>query len=165
MAKLEILVYPDERLRQVSQSVKAIDNKIVSFISDLEETLISLPGCVGIAAPQVGLFERIIIVDISSRPQHKNHGHLVLINPVITFSKGNSIGREGCLSVPEYIGKVERSQNIEVKAKNELGAEVSYQMEGYEARAVQHEIDHLDGKLFIDSLVGKRNTLKKRTDL
>jgi len=164
MAKLEILVYPDERLRQVSQLVKAIDNKIVSFISDLEETLNSLPGCVGIAAPQVGFFERIVIVDISSRPQHKNHGHLVLINPVIKFSAGNSIGREGCLSVPEYIGKVQRSQNIEVEAQNEFGDNVNYQMEGYEARAVQHEIDHLDGKLFIDSLVGKRNVLKKRTN-
>ena len=164
MAKLEILVYPDERLRQVSQLVKAIDNKIVSFISDLEETLSSLPGCFGIAAPQVGFFERIVIVDISSRPQHKNHGHLVLINPVIKFSAGNSIGREGCLSVPEYIGKVQRSQNIEVEAQNEFGDNVNYQMEGYEARAVQHEIDHLDGKLFIDSLVGKRNALKKRTN-
>ena len=164
MAKLKILVYPDERLSQVSQPVQALDNKITSFISDLEDTLSSFPGCVGIAAPQVGLFKRIIIVDVSSRPQHKNHGHLVLINPIITFSEGNIIGREGCLSVPEYIGKVQRSQNIEVEAQNEVGYEVTYQMEGYEARAVQHEIDHLDGKLFIDSLVGNRNTLKKRTD-
>ena len=164
MAQLKILVYPDERLSQVSQLVKAIDNKITSFISDLEETLSSFPGCVGIAAPQVDLFERIIIVDVSSRPKHKNHGHLVLINPAITFNEGNSIGREGCLSVPEYIGKVQRSQNIKVEAKNEAGDDVTYQMEGYEARAVQHEIDHLDGKLFIDSLVGKRNDLKKRTD-
>ena len=164
MAKLKILVYPDERLSQVSQPVQALDNKITSFISDLEDTLSSFPGCVGIAAPQVGLFKRIIIVDVSSRPQHKNHGHLVLINPIITFSEGNIIGREGCLSVPEYIGKVQRSQNIEVEAQNEIGDDVTYQMEGYEARAVQHEIDHLDGKLFIDSLVGKRNTLKERTD-
>tara|TARA_B100000029_G_scaffold437359_1_gene452513 strand:- start:37 stop:534 length:498 start_codon:yes stop_codon:yes gene_type:complete len=164
MAKLEILVYPDERLRQVSKPVKAVDDKTASFISDLEETLKFLSGCVGIAAPQVGRFERIIIVDVSSRPQHKNHGRLVLINPVITFSDGSSIGREGCLSVPEYIGKVSRSQYIEVKSQNELGSVVSYQMEGYEARAVQHEIDHLDGKLFIDSLVGKRNVLKKRAD-
>tara|TARA_Y100000590_G_scaffold84987_1_gene94974 strand:+ start:206 stop:505 length:300 start_codon:yes stop_codon:yes gene_type:complete len=99
----------------------------------------------------VGLFERIIIVDVSSRPQHKNHGHWVLINPVITFSEGNIIRREGCLSVPEYIGKVQRSQNIEVEAKNEVGDDVTNQIEGYESLAVQHEIDHLDGKLFIDS--------------
>jgi len=112
----------------------------------------------------VGLFVRIIIVDVSSRPKHKNHGHLVLINPTITFNEGNSIGREGCLSVPEYTGRVSRSQYIEIKAQDRFGSDVVYQMEGYEARAVQHEIDHLDGKLFIDSLVGKRNDLKKRTD-
>ncbi len=165
MAKLEILVYPDERLRQVSQIVKAVDSKIQNFIANLKETLKSLPGCVGIAAPQIGRFERIIIVDISSRPQHKNHGHLVLVNPVILFSEGNSVGREGCLSVPEYTGKVNRAKFIELEAQNEFGSNVTYQMEGYEARAVQHEIDHLDGKLFIDRLVGKRNDLKRRMDI
>lgn len=163
MAKLEILVYPDERLRQVSQFVKIVDSKIQKFISNLEETLSSLPGCVGIAAPQVGRFERIIIVDVSSRPQHKNHGHLVLINPIIKLNQGTSIGREGCLSVPEYTGRVSRSQYIELEAQNRFGSTVTYQMEGYEARAVQHEMDHLEGKLFIDRLVGKRSDLKKRT--
>jgi len=164
MARLEILVYPDERLRQVSQPVIEVDDEVRSFISDLEETLVSLPGCVGVAAPQVGRFERILIVDVSSRPHHKNHGHLVLINPVVTFKEGDVVGREGCLSVPDYTGNVSRSKNIEVEAQNELGSHVVYKMVGYEARALQHEIDHLDGKLFIDSLVGKRNDLKKRTD-
>lgn len=164
MAKLKVLVYPDERLSQVSQFVKVIDNKITSFISDLEETLSCLPGCVGIAAPQVGRLERIIIVDVSSRPHHKNHGHLVLINPVVTFKEGDVVGREGCLSVPDYTGKVCRSQTIEVTALNALGSRVIYKMVGYEARALQHEVDHLDGKLFLDKLVGKRNDLKKRTD-
>ena len=162
MAKLEILVYPDERLRQVSQFVKKVDSNIQNFISDLEETLSFLPGCVGIAAPQVGRFERIIIVDVSSRPQHKNHGHLVLINPIIKFKEGASVGREGCLSVPDYTGRVSRSQYIELEAQNEFGSAVAYQMEGYEARAVQHEMDHLEGKLFVDRLVGKRSNLKKR---
>jgi peptide deformylase len=164
MAQLEILVYPDERLRQVSQSVIEVDDEVRSFISDLEDTLSSLPGCVGVAAPQVGRFERILIVDVSSRPHHKNHGHLVLINPVITFKEGDVVGREGCLSVPDYTGNVSRSKNIEVTAQNELGSHVMYKMVGYEARALQHEIDHLDGKLFLDRLVGKRNDLKKRTD-
>ena len=164
MARLEILVYPDERLRQVSQPVIAVDDEVRSFISDLEDTLISLPGCVGVAAPQVGRFERILIVDVSSRPHHKNHGHLVLINPVVTFKEGDVVGREGCLSVPDYTGNVSRSKNIEVTALNESGSHVMYKMVGYEARALQHEIDHLDGKLFLDKLVGKRNDLKKRTD-
>jgi peptide deformylase len=78
MAQLEILVYPDERLRQVSQPVVEVNDEIKNFISDLEETLSFLPWCVGIAAPQVGRLERIIIVDVSSSPRHKNHGHLVL---------------------------------------------------------------------------------------
>jgi peptide deformylase len=164
MARLEILVYPDERLRQVSQPVIEVDDEVRSFVSDLEETLSSLPGCVGVAAPQVGRFERILIVDVSSRPHHKNHGHLVLINPVVTFKEGDVVGREGCLSVPDYTGNVSRSKNIEVTAQNELGSHVMYKMVGYEARALQHEIDHLDGKLFLDRLVGKRNDLKKRTD-
>tara|TARA_B100000686_G_scaffold336421_1_gene406276 strand:+ start:1102 stop:1599 length:498 start_codon:yes stop_codon:yes gene_type:complete len=162
MAQLQILVYPDERLRQVSRPVKTVDHKVSGFISDLEKTLISLPRCVGIAAPQVGVFLRIIIVDVSSRPQHENHGHLVLINPVIIWDEGISVGREGCLSVPNFTGKVSRSQFIEVQALNKLGSKVAFRMEGYEARAVQHEIDHLDGKLFIDNLVGNRNSFEKR---
>ena len=162
MAQLEILVYPDKRLRQVSQPVKTVDHKISGFISDLEKTLSSLPRCVGIAAPQVGVFLRIIIVDVSSRPQHENHGHLVLINPIIIWSEGVNVGREGCLSVPNYTGKVSRCQFIEVEALNRLGSKVAFRMGGYEARAVQHEIDHLDGKLFIDNLVGNRNSLQKR---
>ena len=163
MAQLEILVYPDERLRQVSQPVIEVDDEVRSFISDLEDTLSSLPGCVGVAAPQVGRFERILIVDVSSRPHHKNHGHLVLINPVVIFKEGDVVGREGCLSVPDYTGNVSRSKSIEVTAQNESGSQVMYKMVGYEARALQHEIDHLDGKLFLDRLVGKRNDLKKRT--
>ncbi len=95
MARLEILVYPDKRLRQVSQPVETFDAYVESYISDLEETLMALLGCVGIAAPQAGFFRRIVVVDVSSRPQHKNHGRLVLVNPVITFYEGNNIGREG----------------------------------------------------------------------
>ncbi len=162
MAKLDILVYPDERLRQVSRPVKIVDSGIAEFISDLEETLNSYLGCVGIAAPQVGRFERIIIVDVSSRPRHPNHGRLTLINPVIKFNEGNVVGREGCLSVPDYTGKVARSENIEVVAQDRDGSQATYHMVGYEARAVQHEIDHLEGKLFLDKLVGKRNELKKK---
>ena len=165
MARLEILVYPDERLRQVSKPVIEVNDEVRVFISDLEDTLSSLPGCVGVAAPQVGRFERILIVDVSSRPHHKNNGHLILINPVVTFKEGDVVGREGCLSVPDYTGKVSRSKNIEVTAQNESGSDVMYKMVGYEARALQHEIDHLDGKLFLDKLVGKRNDLKKRTDV
>ena len=89
----------------------------------------------------------------------------MLINPEITFFEGRSIGREGCLSVPDYTGKVERAKSISLEALNENGEKQVFQMSGYEARAVQHEIDHLDGKLFLDRLVSRRNALNKRAEI
>ena len=165
MAVLKILVYPDKRLKQVSQPVNEFSKEIKIFIQDLEETFRSFSGCVGIAAPQVGRFERIILVDISHKPQHVNHGLLVLINPKIISCEGNSLGREGCLSVPDYTGKVERAKSIVLEALDGNGDKQEFRIFGYEARAVQHEIDHLDGKLFIDRLVSRRNSLNKRIEL
>ena len=164
MALLNILVYPDEKLKQVSQPVEEFSDDLKKFIENLEETFRSFPGCVGIAAPQVGRFERIMLVDISHKPKHVNHGFLVLINPEVTFYEGSSLGREGCLSVPDFIGKVERAKSITLKALNQKGEKLELQISGYEARAVQHEIDHLDGKLFLDRLVSRRNGLSKRIE-
>ena len=104
----------------------------------MEETFRSFPGCVGIAAPQVDRFERIVMVDISHKPKHVNHGFLVLINPEITFCEENSLGRKGCLSVPDYTGKVERAKSITLKALNQKGEKLEFKMSGYETRAVQH---------------------------
>ena len=164
MALLNILVYPDEKLKQVSQPVEEFSEDLKKFIENLEETFRSFPGCVGIAAPQVGRFERIVLVDISHKPKHVNHGYLVLVNPEVTFFEGSSFGREGCLSVPVFIGKVERAKSITLKALNQKGEKLELQISGYEARAVQHEIDHLDGKLFLDRLVSRRNGLSKRIE-
>ena len=164
MALLNILVYPDEKLKQVSQPVEEFSGDLKKFIESLEATFRSFPGCVGIAAPQVGRFERIVLVDISHKPKHVNHGFLVLINPEVTFYEGSSLGREGCLSVPDFIGKVERAKSITLKALNQKGEKLELQISGYEARAVQHEIDHLDGKLFLDRLVSRRNGLSKRIE-
>ena len=164
MALLNILIYPDEKLKQVSQPVEEFSEDLKKFIENLEETFRSFPGCVGIAAPQVGRFERIMLVDISHKPKHVNHGFLVLINPEVTFYEGSSLGREGCLSVPDFIGKVERAKSITLKALNQKGEKLELQISGYEARAVQHEIDHLDGKLFLDRLVSRRNGLSKRIE-
>ena len=164
MALLNILVYLDEKLKQVSQPVEEFSEDLKKFIENLEETFRSFPRCVGIAAPQVGRFERIVLVDISHKPKQVNHGFLVLINPEITFHEGSSLGREGCLSVPDFIGKVERAKSITLKALNQKGEKLELQISGYEARAVQHEIDHLDGKLFLDRLVSRRNGLSKRIE-
>jgi peptide deformylase len=162
MAVLEILVYPDQRLKQKSKPVEVFDESLSQFVVDLEESMRTGPGGVGIAAPQVGRFERIILVDVSSKPKIKNHGRLVMINPEITDKEGNVVGREGCLSVPDYTGNVARWDRIVVNAFDESGNSLDYAMEGYEARAVQHEIDHLDGLLFLDRLVSRRGNLFPR---
>jgi peptide deformylase len=162
MAILEILTYPDPRLEQISQPVEIYDDELRGFIADLEETRRAGPGAVGIAAPQVGRNQRIVIVDISSQPSKPNHGHLVLINPEITQWEGFAVGREGCLSVPDFTGNVIRAERILLEARNEWGKQHQYDCEGFEARAIQHEIDHLDGLLFLDRLVSRRNDLFRR---
>jgi len=157
-----LLTYPDVRLKTVSAPVTVFDDKLHTFIGDLEKIMRAGPGSVGIAAPQVGHFERIVIVDVSSKPKIKHHGRLVLINPEITKWEGFEIGREGCMSVPDYTGNVIRAKTIHLTALDENGSEHEYDMEAYEARAVQHEIDHLEGLLFLDRLVSRRHDLFRR---
>jgi peptide deformylase len=162
MAVLEILTYPDPRLELVAQPVERFDDELGGFIADLEETRRAGPGAVGIAAPQVGRNQRIVIVDISTKPKNPNHGHLVLINPEITEWEGFAVGREGCLSVPDFTGNVIRAERITLEAHDQWGERRRYVCESFEARAVQHEIDHLDGLLFLDRLVSRRNDLFRR---
>lgn len=162
MAILDVLVYPDTRLKRVSSSVKNFDDDLSKFIFDLEETMRAGPPSVGIAAPQVGRFERIVIIDVSSKPDIPNHGKLILINPKIVSKQGSVVGREGCLSVPDYTGNVMRAEALTLQALNLVGKTVNYQMEGFEARAISHEIDHLEGVLFLDRLVSRRNSLFRR---
>ena len=162
MAILDVLVYPDPRLKQISSPVEKFDDSLRNFIRDLADTMENGPGCVGIAAPQVGKFERIVIIDLSSKPKNPNQGRLILINPVIKEESGKSIGREGCLSVPDYTGNISRSKKITLSAFDETGKAHSYEMKGFEARVVQHEIDHLDGLLFLDRLVSRRSELFPR---
>jgi peptide deformylase len=162
MAVLEILTLPDERLRRESEAVQDFDAGLLRFIEDLEETRLAGPAAVGIAAPQVGRFQRIVIVDVSGRKGVPNHGHLVLVNPEITHWDGFEIGREGCLSVPDYTGNVIRATRIRLTARDPSGGGLDFEMEGFEARAVQHEIDHLDGLLFVDRVVSRRTDLFRR---
>lgn len=162
MAVLEILIHPDERLRQESTPVEAFDASLHQRIADLEETRLAGPGAVGIAAPQVNWFERVVIVDVSGRKKTRNHGYLVLVNPEITHWEGYAVGREGCLSVPDYTGNVIRAEKIHLTAFNPQGDQLEFDMDGFEARAVQHEMDHLDGMLFLDRLVSRRQDLFRR---
>lgn len=162
MAPLEIITCPDERLKRVAEPVDVVDDALRAFVIDLEQTMRAGPGGVGIAAPQVGRAQRIVIVDVSSKPKIKHHGRLVLINPEITEWEGLAVGREGCMSVPDYTGNVVRAERIVLQALDEQGIAQRYEMEGYEARAAQHEIDHLEGLLFLDRLVSRRNDLFRR---
>jgi len=165
MAVLDIISYPDARLKQIAEEVKTFDAELSELIKNLEDTMAAGPVGVGIAATQVGVMQRVVIVDVSNYPRLKNakhHGHLVLINPEILDWQGMKKGREGCMSVPDFTGNVIRAENIVLSALDENGIQQKYEMEGFEARAVQHEIDHLDGLLFLDRLVSRRHDLFER---
>ncbi len=162
MAVLEILRYPDPRLKQVSVPVTRFDDGLRRFLADLEETMRAAPGGVGLAAPQVARFERIAIVDVSAKPKISHHGRLLLVNPEIVARAGEAAGREGCLSVPDYTGNVARAHWIRLRARDGDGALREYECAGYEARAVQHELDHLDGLLFLDRVLSPRHDLFRR---
>jgi len=162
MAVLDILTVPDARLRQVSQPVEVFNDELQGFIDDLEETRRAGPAAVGIAAPQVGRCQRIVILDVSEKKNIPNHGHLCLVNPEITHWDGFEIGREGCLSVPDYTGNVIRATRLRLVAQDRAGDALDLELEGFEARAAQHELDHLNGILFVDRLVSRRTDLFRR---
>jgi peptide deformylase len=158
MAKLPILEYPDPRLRIRAEPVTKVDSGIRQFVDDLLETMYAASG-VGLAATQVDRHVRILTVDVS---ETRNEPYC-LINPEIVESSGRAVGDEGCLSVPEYYDAVERAERIRVRALDRDGNPVEFEAEGLLAVCLQHEIDHLDGKLFVDYLSEmKRQRLKKK---
>jgi peptide deformylase len=162
MAVRTILHYPDERLKRVSTPVQVFDAALKMFVTDLLDTVNAAPGCVGLAAPQVNHFQRIVIVDVSARKGITHHGRMILINPEILETNGSMVGREGCLSVPDFTGNVQRAERIRLRARDTQGDTLEYDCDGYEARAVQHEMDHLDGLLFLDRLVSRKHDLFPR---
>ncbi|MEW5838747.1 MAG: peptide deformylase [Pseudomonadota bacterium] len=163
MALRDIVLYPDNRLKTICEPIEVFNAELRDFVQDLLETCANGPGAVGIAAPQVGVLQRICIVDATrARKPVANHGPLVLVNPEITAWEGFAVGREGCLSVPDYTGNVVRAEKIQLKAYDLEGKPLSFDMEGYEARIAQHEIDHLDGVLFLDRLISRGADLFQR---
>ncbi len=162
---LPLLHYPDPRLQQIAAPVVQFDGALRDFIEQLTVTMWAGIGSVGIAAPQVGRLERIVLVDVSNakRPV-ANHGLMVLINPEIVAQSGKVVGREGCLSVPDYTGKVARAETIELIAYDSWGQPQQLRCKGFEARAVQHEIDHLNGLLFLDRLASRTTDLFLRSN-
>lgn len=163
MAILPILQYPDERLKQTSAPIAAIDRTITRLIDDLLETLYDSPGCVGIASPQVGALHRMVIVDASRNAKSgDNHGRMILLNPEILSSEGEVMAREGCLSLPHLTANVQRAQHIKVKAQNEKGEWWEFDASNFEARVVLHEMDHLDGLLFLDRVASLKTDVFRR---
>ncbi|MGE8590847.1 peptide deformylase [Alcaligenes sp. WGS1538] len=159
MALLPILKFPDPRLHTVAKPVQEVDERVRTLVKDMAETMYDAPG-VGLAATQVDVHERIVVIDVSE----EGNELLVLINPVITWkSEELQVYEEGCLSVPGVYDKVERSARIRFKALNEKGEEYEMEAEGLLAVCVQHELDHLDGKVFVEYLsVLKRERIRSR---
>jgi peptide deformylase len=142
MALLEIKKAGDTVLKEICQPVAKIDNKIRRLLDDMAETMYEANG-VGLAAPQVGITSRIVVIDVGD-------GLLELINPVIVEREGTTIDTEGCLSIPDIFGEVERSSKVTVEFTNRRNKKQQITGEGLLARCFQHELDHLDGVLFID---------------
>lgn len=158
MSLLEILHYPDPRLRTVAAPVKIFDQALKQFCDNLLETMYAAPG-IGLAATQVNVHQQIISVDVSEK---QDSPHL-LVNPTLTLHGAQCAGEEGCLSVPGIYEPVSRAERITVSAANPLGETVSFEGEGLLAICIQHEYDHLQGKLFVDYLSGlKRNRIRKK---
>jgi len=158
MTILNILKYPDQRLYTIANEVKVVNSKIKKLISDMAETMYGAPG-IGLAATQVDVHQRIIVIDIS---EDKNN-LLVLINPRLLEKRGEETNQEGCLSVPEIFEKVKRAEWIKVSALDENGKKFELEAEGLLAVCIQHEVDHLLGKVFVDYLSNlKKNRIKKK---
>lgn len=158
MALLDILHYPDKRLRTIAKPVEQVDEAIRTLVADMFETMYAAPG-IGLAATQVDVHLRVIVIDIS---EEKNQP-VCLINPEIIASDGVEMTQEGCLSVPEVFENVERAEHIKVRALDETGARYELEAGGLFAVCIQHEMDHLVGKLFVDYLSPlKQQRLKKK---
>src|SRR5512139_4023483 len=145
----EILTYPNPELKKKSVPVTVINENIWELVRDMAETMYAAPG-VGLAAPQIGIHQRVIVIDVSGKDEKPQL--IVAINPVIIHAEGESYEEEGCLSVPKYAANVRRHARVVVKALNLQGEEVTYKADELLAVAFQHEIDHLEGILFIDHI-------------
>lgn len=147
MALLPILRYPDERLHTKARPVAEVDERIRALIADMAETMYEAPG-IGLAATQVNVHERVIVIDVSEARDELR----AFVNPEILDRRGEHIGEEGCLSVPGVYDKVKRAEWVRVRALNEKGEPFELETDGLLAVCIQHEIDHLEGKVFVEYL-------------
>ena len=164
MAVLPIRVFPDPVLKEKAEPVERAA-EVSGLVDDLLDTMRDAPGGVGIAAPQVGVSLRVILADVSAHRRgsgEPNHGLLVLVNPEILAMGGQQVVREGCMSIPDYTANVRRAQWVLVDALDRNGERVILEALGFEAVVIQHEIDHLDGILFLDRVASVKSDLFRR---
>jgi peptide deformylase len=154
-----ILSYPDPELKKKSTPVKVINERIRELVKDMADTMYDAPG-VGLAAPQIGVHERVIVIDVAAKDDPPDL--IVAINPVIIHADGETYEEEGCLSVPKYAANVRRHARVVVEGLGPDGEEMTWRADGLLAIAFQHEIDHLDGILFIDHMSQLKRELFRR---
>ncbi len=165
MAVREVLVYPDPRLKEVCRPIGEFDDSVKQLLQDLVDTMVDAGHSVGIAAPQIGDLRRAAVVDVSKSKlgkKQENHGLLQMVNPEIIQKDGSCVSREGCMSVPDYTGNVARAATIVVEYLDENQRHQVISADGFEAIAIQHELDHLDGFLFLDRVSSLKTDLFRR---
>ena len=146
MTVLPIRTLPDPLLRQKARRVRTIDNSIKKLVVDMQETLHADSGRVGLAAPQIGISLRVVVIGL---PDEED---IILINPELVRKNGERLVNEGCLSVPGYVGQIKRAESVTVKGRNQNGKEIRIKADGLLAQALEHEIDHQNGMLYVDHL-------------
>jgi peptide deformylase len=165
MAAKEVLVYPDPRLKEVCAPITDFDDSVTQLLQDLVDTMVDAGHSVGVAAPQIGAIRRAAVVDVSKSKlgkKQENHGLMQMVNPEIIQKEGSCIVREGCMSVPDYTGNVTRAESIVVEYLDENHQHQVISADGFEAIAIQHELDHLDGHLFLDRVSSLKTDLFRR---
>jgi peptide deformylase len=163
MAVLPIRIFPDPLLKTPALPVARITQTVHRLIDDLIGTMRSHPRCVGLAAPQVGVSLRVAVVDVTGHPKApRASGLMVLVNPQLVGQASELIQREGCLSIPDFTANVRRAFRVQVTALDRVGKPWSRWLEEFEAIAVQHELDHLDGTLFLDRVANVRTDVFRR---
>lgn len=159
----EVLVYPDAGLKEVSAPIRAMDDGAVRVARDLLDTMLGFRGCVGLAAPQIGELVRAIVFDVTGHKKARScHGRVVLFNPEIVLAEGSEVQREGCLSLPDLTANVRRATDIVVRGLGQNGEELVIHADAFEARVILHEMDHLDGYLFLDRVASLKNDIFQR---
>ncbi|MDQ6953808.1 MAG: peptide deformylase [Mariprofundaceae bacterium] len=159
---MKVLQHPHAVLRKIAEEVHDFNDVLLALCESMRHLMQEGTGGVGIAAPQLGVSKRVVVVDCSlGKHPCKNHGCLTMVNPLILEQSGKLLGREGCLSVPDWVATVPRSKKITVQYQNECGEPQVLKTSAFEARVIQHEVDHLDGVLFIDRVLSTHDLVRR----